>query len=181
MAHLALRPLTLAVLGMLAACSSGGESAAPPSEAAPDVAAAPAPAPAGPAAIDSAKLANPCLFNNEDAAKVLGASVSKTEPESMGTMMGCSYRAGDASLRLNLIVHDPVYFEKAIAATRGTRPGEKADIAGDADKAWWQTGEGTGVTLHYYRQNVEVEVTTTGLGDDPAKLKPLLQALPRVP
>lgn len=179
----AFRLASLAALSLTAACSSQGENAPTPSQAAPDPAAAPSAPAAAPAvtAIDPARLSDPCLLPKDAVAKVLGAPVSTTEPETMGTMLGCTYKGGNASLRLNLIVHDPVYFAQATAATKGGRPGDKTDIPGDADKAWWQTGDGPGTVLHYYRQNVEVEVIPLGLGGDSVKLKPLLEKLPRVP
>jgi hypothetical protein len=175
-------PLALALC--LAACG--------PAEQAPTDPAAPGPSGAGPeqtqppapavAAMDPAKLANPCLLDPGAVGAALGFAVEKTEPETMGAMSGCTYRGKDVSLRLNFIVHDPVYFAQATEMTRKTRPGDKRDLAGDPDKAWvQQDGAGTPI-LHYYRQNVEVELAPLVVGGGDARaIEAALLKLPRVP
>lgn len=179
-----LRCLVLSPLVLVAGCGSGPDSAAPEQSpaAAPESAARSA-APAAPAvaAIAPARVANACPWKPAEVGAALGVAIDSAAPETMGTMLGCTYKGNSASLRLNMIVHDPVYFVQATAMTRKTRPGDKTDIPGDPDKAWWQTGDGPGTALHYYRQNVEVEVIPLGMGGDPARLKPLLLKLPRVP
>lgn len=100
----------------------------------------------------------------------------------MGTMLGCNYKGAKGMVRLNLIVHDPVYFAQATAMSRTSRPGEKADVAGDPDKAWWQFQDTGGTILHYYRQNVEVEVIPMFDGSkDRAAMQAGLLKLRRVP
>lgn len=134
------------------------------------------------AAMDPGKLANPCLLDAKAVGAALGFTVEKTEPEMMGTMSGCTYRGKDVSLRLNFIVHDPVYFAQATAMTRNTRPGDKRDLAGDPDKAWVQQDGGGTPILHYYRQNVEVELAPLVVGGGDAKaIEAGLLKLPRVP
>lgn len=182
------RPLPLAVtLGLalgLAACGQQEQAPVDP--------AAPAPSGASPeqtqppasavAAMDPARLANPCLLDAGVVGAALGFTVEKTEPEMMGTMSGCTYHGKDVSLRLNFIVHDPVYFAQATEMTRKTRPGDKRDLAGDPDKAWVQQDGGGTPILHYYRQNVEVELAPLVVGGGDAKaIEAALLKLPRVP
>lgn len=178
------RAISLALALCLAACGQAEQApvdpAAPaPSGASPEQAQPPAPAVA---AMDPAKLANPCLLDTGAVGAALGFAVEKTEPEMMGTMSGCTYHGKDKSLRLNFIVHDPVYFDKATQMTRNTRPGDKRDLVGDPDKAWvQQDGAGTPI-LHYYRQNVEVELVPLIVGGgDAMAIEAALLKLPRVP
>lgn len=141
-------------------------------------------APAGPAvaAMDPAKLSNPCLLDAGAVGTALGFAVEKSEPETMGAMSGCTYYGKDMSLRLNFIVHDPVYFAQATEMTRKTRPGNKRDLAGDPDKAWIQQEASGTPILHYYRQNVEVELVPMVVGGaDPKAIEAALLKLPRVP
>lgn len=179
-------PIALAVLVVLAACGSSEPAQAPVDPAVADPAGEglgqPKPVAAAVAAIDPAKLANPCLLDAKAVGDALGFAVEKTEPETMGAMAGCTYRGSNASLRLNFITHDPVYFDKATAMTRGTRPGDKRDLTGDPDKAWvQQEGSGSPI-LHYYRQNVEVElVPLLNAGGDGKAVEAALLKLPRVP
>lgn len=178
------RPLSFALVLCLAACGQAEQSpadpAAPqPSGVSPEQTQPPAPAVA---AMDPAKLANPCLLDANAVGAALGFAVEKTEPETMGAMSGCTYHGKDKSLRLNFIAHDPVYFEQATEMTRKTRPGDKRDLAGDPDKAWVQQDSGGTPVLHYYRQNVEVELAPLVVGGGDAKaIEAALLKLPRVP
>ncbi|WP_088311294.1 DUF3558 family protein [Novosphingobium sp. B 225] len=169
---------------LLAACGQGAEQASVTEAAA----SAPASnsAPAAPAApvlqADKAALAQPCLFTKEQVASALNLAVDSATPETMGDMAGCTYQGAKGSLRLNLIWHDPVYFEQATQMTRGSRPGEKIDLPGDADKAWMQFDGPTGGNLHYYRKNLEVELVPL-LISTPGRdaIQAALLKLPRVP
>lgn len=173
-------------LVLLAACGGGTDDSAPagspaasPGAAAPS---APTAAAAAVSAIDPARLADPCQFKPAEITAALGLAVDSTEPATMGTMLGCSYKGAKGMVRLNLIVHDPVYFAQATAMSRTSRPGEKADVAGDPDKAWWQFQDTGGTILHYYRQNVEVEVIPMFDGSkDRAAMQAGLLKLRRVP
>ncbi len=167
-------------LVLLAACK-GEAPPAPDASAAPEPAAAAAPAAPAVAGMDPAKLANPCLLDAKAVGDALGFAVERTEPETMGAMSGCSYRGANASLRLNLIAHDPAYFDKATQMTRASRPGDKRDLHGDGDKAWIQQDGGSAPILHYYRQNVEVELVALGVSGDSKAIEAALLKLPRVP
>jgi len=153
-----LLPLTL----VLAAC--GGESApadpAANAQAKPDsVSAKPASQQKpGVAAMDPAKLKDPCLFTKEEVGKTFGITITATEPETMGQMSGCTYKGDKGSLRINFIAHDPGYFDMAVASMKKMKPGRKVDIAGDPDGAWMQFISETGGYLNYNRQNVSVEI-----------------------
>lgn len=174
--------LSLSALVLLAACK--GEAPAQPAG---EDGSGPAPLetakPAAPAvaAIDPAKLANPCALDAKAVGAALGFAVEKTEPETMGAMSGCYYRGANASLRLNFIAHDPVYFAQATQMTRNSRPGEKRDVPGDPDKAWIQQGAVSKPILHYYRQNVEVELIPLSVEGDAKAIEAALLKLPRVP
>lgn len=178
-------PLALALI--LTACGSSEPAPVDPAVADPAgeaLSQAKPAAPGGPAvtAMDPAKLANPCLLDAGAVGAALGFAVEKTEPETMGAMSGCTYRGKDVSLRLNFIAHDPVYFAQATEMTRKTRPGDKRDLAGDPDKAWIQQDGGGTPILHYYRQNVEVELAPLVVGGGDAKaIEAALLKLPRVP
>lgn len=181
------RAISLALALCLAACGQAEQAPVDPAVTDPageGLGQSQADAPPSPAvaAMDPAKLANPCLLDAGAVGAALGFAVEKTEPEMMGTMSGCTYRGKDKSLRLNFIVHDPVYFDKATQMTRNTRPGDKRDLAGDPDKAWvQQDGAGTPI-LHYYRQNVEVELVPLIVGGgDAMAIEAALLKLPRVP
>ncbi|MBK7161311.1 MAG: hypothetical protein IPH79_01915 [Sphingomonadales bacterium] len=153
-----LLPLTL----VLAAC--GGESApadpAANAQAKPDsVSAKPASQQKpGVAAMDPAKLKDPCLFTKEEVGKTFGITITATEPETMGQMSGCTYKGDKGSLRINFIAHDPGYFDMAVASMKKMKPGRKVDFAGDPDGAWMQFVSETGGYLNYNRQNVSVEI-----------------------
>lgn len=181
------RAISFALALCLAACGQAEQPPVDPAVADPageglgqPRAAAAAPAVA---AMDPGKLTNPCLIDARAVGAALGFAVEKTEPETLGTMAGCTYRGKDTSLRLNFIVHDPAYFAKATAMTRNTRPGEKRDLAGDPDKAWVQQEASGTPILHYYRQNVEVELVPLilGGGGDAMVIEAALLKLPRVP
>lgn len=174
-----------ALLSLLAACK-GEVPAAPATDAAGTQAAATPAAPAAPAAaavtaIDKAKFANPCLLDAKTVGDALGFAVEKTEPSATGDLFGCTYRGINVSLRLNMIWHDPVYFAQATQMTRSSRPGDKRDVAGDPDKAWVQQEGASKPILHYYRQNVEVELIPLSATGDAAKVEAALLGLPRVP
>lgn len=181
------RAISVAIALCLAACGQAEQAPVDPAIADP-AGEGPGPnqaaAPAGPAVagMDPGKLANPCLLDAGAVGAALGFAVEKTEPETMGTMSGCTYRGKDKSLRLNFIVHDPVYFDKATQMTRTTRPGDKRDLAGDPDKAWIQQEASGTPILHYYRQNVEVELVPLIVGGgDAMAIEAALLKLPRVP
>lgn len=174
----------LAAVGLLAACGQEQPAPSDPAVASPAGESAASAGPAAPAvaAMDPAKLANPCLLDAKAVGDALGFAVEKTEPETMGAMTGCTYHGARASLRLNFIAHDPVYFVQATEMTRKTRPGAKRDIAGDPDKAWFQQEDSSTPILHYYRQNVEVELAPLIVGGGDAKtIEAALLKLPRVP
>jgi len=176
----------LALIALLASCGPGQQSHAPADPASADPATAgpgPAQPPAPPVAgIDPARLANPCLLEAKAVSAALGFAVEQAEPSVMGALAGCTYRGKDASLQLNFITHEPVYFDQATRATRATRPGDKRDLPGDPDKAWIQQEGSQAPILHYYRQNVEVElVPLLGAGSDARKIEAALLGLPRVP
>lgn len=181
------RAISVAIALCLAACGQAEQAPVDPAIADP-AGEGPGPnqaaVPAGPAVagMDPGKLANPCLLDSGAVGAALGFAVEKTEPETMGTMSGCTYRGKDKSLRLNFIVHDPVYFDKATQMTRTTRPGDKRDLAGDPDKAWIQQEASGTPILHYYRQNVEVELVPLIVGGgDAMAIEAALLKLPRVP
>lgn len=182
-----MRYITLLPLLLLSACGQPSDQTAearpvPPASRGP---AAPAPTPApSPAAawMDKAALAQPCLLSAAQVGAALGIRIDKTEPESLGDMAGCSYRGPQGTVRLNFIWHDPAYFPVATQATRRTRPGDKIDLPGDPDQAWMQFDAPDGGNLHYYRQNVEVElVTVLTAAPSRAATQAALLKLPRVP
>ncbi|MCC6926856.1 hypothetical protein [Novosphingobium sp.] len=169
-----------ASLALLSACQGEAPPAADAS-AAPEPAAQAAPVAPAVAGMDPAKLANPCLLDAKAVGDALGFAVEKAEPKTMGAMSGCNYQGANASLRLNLIAHDPAYFDKATQMTRASRPGDKRDLPGDGDKAWIQQEGSRAPILHYYRQNVEVELLALGVGGDSKAIEAALLKLPRVP
>lgn len=134
------------------------------------------------AALDKAKLANPCQFDAKAVGEAFGMEFDKTEPETMGDMFGCSYRGSKGTVRLNMMWSDPVYFSKAVETMKAATPGTKRDLAGDPDKAWIQDYPPNLPVLHYYRQNVLVEVVPVIEGGaDPKAIEAALLKLPRVP
>lgn len=170
-----------ASLVLLSACKGEAPPAADAS-AAPEPAAQATPAAPAVAGMDRAKLANPCLLDAKAVGDALGFAIDKTEPETMGDMYGCSYRGAKGQLRLNMVWSDPVYFDKAVQSLRTATPGNKRDLAGDADKAWIQDYPPNQPVLHYYRQNVLVELVPVIPGDDDHKaIEAALLKLPRVP
>ncbi len=176
-----MRPIALIPILLLAACGQSADQPAAPEASPASPAVTPAPAPPV-AAADRAALNQPCLFTKAQVDAALNLAVESTTPETMGDMAGCTYKGARGSLRLNLIWHDPVYFAQATRMTRGSRPGEKIDLPGDADKAWMQFDGPTGGNLHYYRQNVEVELVPL-LISTPGRdaMQAALLKLPRVP
>ena len=177
-------PIALALILALPGCSKGEPAAAPASQAAAEPAAAPAAAAPTPvvAGMDKARLANPCLLDAAAVGAALGFKIDKTEPETMGDMFGCTYRGAKGQLRLNMMWSDPVYFDKAVESMRNASPGDKRDVAGDADKAWIQSYAPNLPVLHYYRQNVLVElVPVIDDGGDAKAIEAALIKLPRIP
>jgi len=169
---------------LLTACKGEAPAAAASDAAAPEPAGAPVAAVAAPAvaAMDKARLANPCLLDAKAVGAALGFAIDKTEPETMGDMFGCTYRGAKGQLRINLMWSDPVYFAKAVESMRSATPGDKRDVAGDPDKAWIQSYDSNLPVLHYYRQNVLVElVPVIDGGPDPKAIEATLLKLPRVP
>lgn len=180
--------LGLALLG-LAGCQDEAPSAAPAANTA-GGSAVPDSTPPNPAAVaapavtvmDRAKLANPCLLDAKAVGTAFGITIDKTEPETMGDLYGCSYHGPDGTVRLNMMWGEPVYYDMTVETLRKARPGTKRDVAGDADKAWFRSLPPNLPVLHYYRQNVLVEVVpvlTTSM--DAKAAEAALLKLPRVP
>ena len=179
-------PLVAAMLVVLAACGQE-QSAQPPVDPA---LADPAgeglgqakPAAQAVAALDKARLANPCLLEAKAVGDALGFAVEKAQPETLGDNFGCSYRGAKGMLRLNMMWSDPVYFDKASATLKAASPGSKRDLPGDPDKAWIQDYPPNLPVLHYYQQNVLVElVPLIESGGDAKAVEAALLKLPRVP
>ena len=144
--------------------------------------AAAAPAALAVVAMDKSRLADPCLLDAKAVGAAFGFTIDKTEPETLGDMYGCSYRGANGTIRLNMMWSDPVYFAKASETMRSASPGTKRDLAGDADRAWIQDYPPNLPVLHYYRQNVLVEVVPViEGGPDPKAVEAALLKLARVP
>lgn len=190
----ALLSLTLAIGSLVGACDGADGAAKPAKPRSGNTATAKPPsakpatpsAPAKMAAMDKAKLNDPCLFTTAEIGKAFGFAVQKAVPDlefwPSNGLAGCTYKGAMDSVRVNFQWHDPAYFAQATAMKRSARPGRKVDVPNDPDHAFLIFDGRLGGAMVYYRQNVEVEIVPLQI-DTPenAETERALLSLRRVP
>jgi hypothetical protein len=164
----ALISLSLASCGQESTGKNGGTPAAPT------------------ATVAKSALADPCLLKPEEVAAALGYTGVVAKPytadlEAYG-MANCRYEGSNGTAQLNLTWIDPAMLAAAKAdGTRG-RGGTLEPIAGDADGAFLQHQENIkSGALHYWRQNILVEIRPLSWKEPKEAMKAKLLSLRRVP
>lgn len=186
----ALLSTAIAIGSLVSACDGADGAAKPPKARSSSSSSAAKPAaasaPSKMAAMDKARLNDPCLFTGAEIGKAFGFAVQKTEPDlefwPSNGLAGCTYRGKDDSVRVNFQWHDPAYFAQATAMKRSARPGRKVDVPNDPDHAFLIFDGRLGGAMVYYRQNVEVEIVPLQLSTpENAETERALLSLRRVP
>jgi hypothetical protein len=178
----------------LVACGGGGgeeaSNATPKAPAEPALAAKPAPAPAAPpvavATMSKDEMAKQvCFFTPAEIQAALGFSVQAGKPDTKMLSYGratCLYEGTENSLSIAADWIDPAQVAGARAGmTRMSGGGKTEQIPGDPDAAYFHDQQDNGVSLHYLRGNIRMQVQATSSRTVFATIKPKLLALKRVP
>lgn len=178
----------------LVACGGGGgeeaSNATPKAPAKPAPAANPASAPAAPpvtaATMSKDEMAKKvCFFTPAEIQAALGFSVQAGKPDTRMLSYGratCLYQGTENSLSIAADWIDPAQVAGTRAGmTRMSGGGRVEQIPGDPDAAYFHDQQDNGVSLHYLRGNIRIQVQATSSRTVFATIKPKLLALKRVP
>ncbi|MBL8920075.1 MAG: hypothetical protein JNJ54_14515 [Myxococcaceae bacterium] len=110
-----------------------------------------------------------CVFAPAELKAALGFEVGAGEGTeatfSTGTRLSCLYKGSTGGVWVNRTVMSTGAPATNAESSRKLLAGRLEPIAGDADGAAWQVGQGdnTDVTLHYWRGNTGTEVRVSGV------------------